>query len=161
MSLPVDVFPKVMSVLTLLSQGRTLTSACDAENITISSFRKYVSSHEELEAAFVDAERRGYDTLAEVLLEIDRHDHYGSSDTKQQKVISDNIKWYLEKKSPEKYGNKVVVENRLTADRAIVDALSRARDRAIGVVANDVIEDAVFTTIERPRPDDEDLSQFM
>lgn len=147
MALPADIFPQVMRALDLIGQGRTKTSACDEAGITTATFDNYVRSTPELHAIADNAEQRGFDTLAEILLEIDRHEHYGSADPKQQKVISDNIKWYLSRKRPQQYGDKVTVDVNITADKAITDALSRAKDRAEGRI----LEDVSYTRVEDQR----------
>jgi hypothetical protein len=50
------------------------------------------------------------------------------------RVISDNIKWLLEKRKPKEYGQRVDVNVNLSADNAIVEALARGRDRANGIL---------------------------
>lgn len=146
MGLPADYYPLVMRVIDLIGQGRTQTSACDECGITVSTFKSYVKQTPELHIVAADAEQRGYDTLAEILLEIDRHEHYGSSDPKQQKVISDNIKWLLSRKRPQQYGERIVVENHITADKAIIDALSRGRDRAMSAK---IVEGVTYSVVEQ------------
>ena len=152
MSLPMDVYPAVMRALTLISQGRTKTSACDDAQISTSVFDRHVRGTPELAQMYEEAEQRGMDTLADILLEIDSNDQYGSSDPKVQKVMSDNIKWYLSRKRPKQYGDKVTIEHSITADKAIIDALERGKARAIG----QVVEDVAYTVVE----EFVDLSEF-
>lgn len=145
MGVPADYFPLVMRAIDLIGQGRTQTRACDEAGVSVATFKAYVAQTEELHALFNDAEQRGYDTLADILLEIDSHHLYGSSDPKQQKVMSDNIKWLLSRRRPQQYGERVIVENKITADKAIIDALSRGAERAL---MNTVVEDVSYTVIQ-------------
>jgi|SRR5688572_14939357 len=153
-----------MRVITLVGQGKMLTDACDEVFLNVSTFRKYVATTPELVDAFSDAEQRGYDALADSLLTIHKPGNvHACVDTKEMKIVSDNAKWLLEKRRNKQYGQKVLVETHVTADRAIIDALSRARDRATRV-----IEDVPYTVIDitplpssSPAVDDEDLSQFI
>lgn len=131
----VETYTKLLRVLELVSEGRTLTSACDEVNIGVGTFVRHVQSQEEFQDLFAEAEQRGYDTLADILLEINTHHYYAAGDAKMANVLSSNIKWYLSKKQPKKYGEKITVENIYTLDRTITDALARARDRATGVQA--------------------------
>jgi hypothetical protein len=149
MALPIDIFPAVMSALTLISQGRTKTSACDEADISTAAFDTYVQSQPELHAAFNAAEERGYDTMAELLLELDNHPVYGTRDAKLLKITSDNIKWFLSRRRPQKYGERVIVENKITADKAITDALNRGKQRALmGTVIEDVAYEVVQEAID-------------
>lgn len=174
MPIPVDIYPSIMRAIDLIGQGRTKTSACDEAGISVTAFNTHVSASPELREMFDEAEQRGYDTMAEILLEIDRHPHYGSSDVAKASLISRNIQWFLSRRRPAQYGDKVVVENRITADKAIVDALNRARERA--TLLEDVpyeVVDTAFTHVatnvaqkvlppaQRTPDDDEDISSFL
>jgi hypothetical protein len=142
---PMDVYPLVMKAIDDIGNGRTLTRACDAAGLSVATFKRYVTDTPELHDLFNDAEQRGHDALADILLEIDSHPVYGSTDPKQQKVVSDNIKWFLARKRPQQYGDRVIVENKITADKAIIDALSRGAQRAI---AAKVLEGVTYTVID-------------
>lgn len=139
-----DIYPAVLSVLDMISAGRTLTSACDEAHIGVPTFKKYVEQTRELQEAFEEAEQRGYDAMTDVLLEINntKH-HYGCSDPKEMKIISDNIKWLASKRNSKQYGERVAVDVNVSADRAIVDALSRARHR----IPSSVVETAPMIDI--------------
>jgi hypothetical protein len=136
--LALDTYARVLEVISLVSQGRTLTSACREAKISVITVQRACKDNVELNDAMVEAEQVGHDTLSEILLEIDRDPHYGTNDPRMAKVVSDNIKWLLAKKNPKKFGEKIVVENKLTADRAILDALDAAKNRAITRVVDDV-----------------------
>ena len=141
MTIPAEILPKVMGVIALVGQGRTLTSACYDYRLSTTTFKKYVRSTDELQEMFAEAEQAGYDVMADALVEIDRHEHYGHSDPKMAAVISKNIQWFLSKRKPTVFGDKITVEHNITADKAIVAALAAARGR----VAVDVIEDVAYS----------------
>lgn len=143
MTLPFDTMGAVLRVIKLVSQGHTLTDACDKASVSYSTFRQHVNANAELSAIWTDAEQRGYDVMADMLLNIFTDTLYGESEPKKAKIISDNIKWYLARKRPHLYGDKSVVEHQFTADKTIVEALQRGRD----AVANAVI-DATYTVIK-------------
>lgn len=129
MALPYDHYPAVLQAIDLLSQGNTLTKACDDANLSISTFYHYVRKDEELNAMYVEADQRGSDAMADALVNIDNHRVHGQSDPKMAKVISDNIKWVLGKRKPKEYGDRVQVDHSVTVDVAITTALDAARRR--------------------------------
>jgi len=145
-----DTYTRVLQVLTLISQGKTPTAACIECGTTFTTFLKAVRETRELTEMFVDAEQSGMDTLADVLLRITTDEEYGSSDPKIMKIMSENIKWYLSRKRPTQYGDRMLVEHKLTADRVIVDALTRAKDRAEGRLIENKsgVVDAVYEVID-------------
>lgn len=153
MSLTYDYYSAVLYAINLLGQGHTLTQACDRSNIGVPTFKKYIASSEELQDMFTDAEQRGRDAMAEALINIDNHDVHGQSDPKMAKVISDNIKWFLAKKDPKNYGERVTVEQSFTVDIAITTALDAARRRSAQIEHHDVrrlenVEDAEVLPVE-------------
>lgn len=79
---------------------------------------------------YMEANIRGADAMADALLVIDNHPLYGSSDPKLAKVISDNIKWLLERRHRTIFGQNIVITHNVTADKAIISALVAARERA-------------------------------
>lgn len=146
MALPFDQLSAVMRALDLIGQGRSRTSACDEAGVAIPTFNRYVRETPELSAAFEDAEQRGYDVMADSLIEIDRTCAIaGVTDPKVMKILSDNIRWFLARKRPQQYGERVTVTHNITADKAIVDALQRGKERAI---AGGVIEDVTYTVVK-------------
>lgn len=149
-----EIYPKVLKVLDLLSVGRTLSSACDEVGVAVATYTRYIQQTDELSVAHEEAMQRGHDAMADALVEIDRHEYYGSSDPKQQKVISDNIKWLLSKRDRKRFGERVAVDVNVTADRAIVNALSRARHRALPSNAPEII-DVTPTLVEDVEADDD------
>lgn len=152
-TLPAHIYEGVMKALDLISQGYTPTKACDQARISTYWLKRAIADDALLSELAADAFERGYDTLADALLHIDTDATYGTSDPKKMKIISDNIKWYLEKRDNRRYGQKVLIENKITADRAIVDALARGKQRAIEATTATVV-DAVAVELL-------DLSEFM
>jgi hypothetical protein len=128
--LPINMLPTVMQVISLLQEGVTLSSACDKLNVSTATVKRYVKDHPELTDAFRDAEQHGYDMMAEALLEIQSHPIYGTNVPAMASVISGNIKWFLARKRPDVYGEKVEHKVTITADREVMEALLRARERA-------------------------------
>jgi len=132
-----DQYPKVLRALELISQGRTQTFACDEAGISIHAFEKATDNDTSLQRLRIEAERRGYDALADGLLTInvlrkpDGSDNpYAETNPQMAKVVSDNIKWVLDKRDRKRFGAHVEIKHEITADKAITDALDAARRRA-------------------------------
>jgi hypothetical protein len=164
-TLPQDIYPKVMRVIDLLGEGRTESEACDTAGVTVSTFRNYVSKTPELHDLFLDAEQRGYDRLADELINIHSVcDQLGVTDAKMVKILSDNRKWLLSKRRPQQYGDKVVHEHNITADRTIIEALSQGKQRALeanaATVVNGVI-DATYTVVINGVEVDPEIAEFV
>lgn len=160
MSVPYDYYPAILYAIDLISKGYTRTAACDNSNITIATFERYINRDANLQAMLEEAEQRGADAMADALLQIGSHKIYGETDPKMAKVISDNIKWLLDKRHRKKYGEKVEIQHNITADRAIVDALIAGRNRA--AQAQLVYEDTTIIDVEPIiQTDDELLAQLL
>jgi len=140
MTLPYDQLPLVMQAIEYLSVGHTETQSCDYAGIGVGAFKNYIKHNDELQSLYQEAMQRGYDAMAEALLSPDNHAIYGHSDPKMAKVQSDNIKWFLEKRKPKEYGQRVEVNHHITADKAITQALAAARQRALPDLTNEVID---------------------
>src|SRR5262245_28970346 len=130
MTLPHEVVPRVMRVLDLIRQGRSPTEACRDTLITWSTVKKYCQNDADLKDMLTDAIQDGFDTLADILLTIDRDPVYGQTDPAAMKVISENVKWYLSRKNPTAYGDKHTVDINLKADSIILAALNNAKTRS-------------------------------
>lgn len=148
MALPYDYYPAVLYAIDLISQGNTLTEACDQSNLPISTFHNYINKDENLHAMYVEADQRGSDAMADALVNIDNHRIHGQSDPKMAKVISDNIKWVLSKRKPKEYGDRVQVDHSVTVDVAITTALDAARRRVPVADQSDVIDAEVVPHYE-------------
>lgn len=119
-----------MEVIAQIRLGRLPTHACQqVGGITWSMMRKLVDRDPEIADLFFEAMEECRDNMAEILVRIDTKsslDVYGSTDPKMAKVISDNIKWLLERYWPEKFGTKIKVETG-RADDVILAALDAAK----------------------------------
>lgn len=155
-----DRYLRVLTVLDDLGKGKSLTRACDDNNLTVSTFKSMLEDDEDLKRYYSDMEQRGFDALADVLLDIRTHRYYGSNDPKEQKVLSDNIKWLLARRRPLQFGDRMTVDHThtITADRAIVDALVRGRERAENAVID--ITPVVTETVQQIT-DDSWLKDFL
>jgi len=153
-----DFFPAAMEALDNICNGMTRTAACDAADITIPAFEEYIASSEELQQMLVDAERRGHDAMADALASIHNHHIYQQSDPKMAKVISDNLKFLLERRDRKRFGVKTEVTHTITADKAIIEALQAGRARAEAYLPPPTPPtiDAEFVEVEDE--DEEDLS---
>mgnify|MGYP001546060075 FL=1 len=150
MSTPYDYYPACLYAIQQLGPGYTLTQACNAANITVALFRRYCANDPNLNDQFIDAEQRSHDALADALVHIDNSEH-GSSDPKMASVLSSNIKWYLAKKDPKRFGERVTVEHDVKVDVTITQALNRARQRTQIAAADDAV-DATFVDVSPALP---------
>lgn len=141
MTTPYDYYPAVLYAIDLISQGHTLTKACDLSNLPIGTFHRYIKNDSQLNELYVEADQRGGDAMADALIDIDNHKIHGHSDPKMAKVVSDNIKWVLSKRKPKEFGDRVQVDHSVTVDVAITTALDAARRRVPAALpAPDVID---------------------
>lgn len=171
-SVPYDYIPAVMYAIGKISQGLSPTAACDEANISIATFEAYLKREPSLYDLYVDAERRGYDALADALLRPGNHKTYGETNPQMAKVVSDNIKWYLSKKDQKRFGEKIEIKHEITLDRAITDAMDAARKRALDRPAIDVeyeemetppkmIEGVVNSVVELVAEDEAILAELL
>jgi hypothetical protein len=143
MSLSYDYYNAVLYVINEIGQGRTLTASCDLANITIPAFKRYVDQDETLKDLYADAVERGNDALTDALLDVQNHAIYGHTDSKMAAIQSKNIQWVLSKRDPKRFGERIEIKHELSLDRAITDALSAAKTRAVVSLPAPQIEDAV------------------
>lgn len=148
MTLPYDTYPKIMKALDLIGLGRTRTVACDEAGISVASFIQHIKADAGLQGLLEEAEQRGYDALCDVLLSIDRDQHYGQSDPKMAAIISKNIQWVLSKRRPKEFGERVAVDINVTADKAIIGALERARNRTAALPSPSAFVDVTPVVID-------------
>lgn len=152
MTLPYDYMPLILKALDDIAGGMTETRACDQHRLSVSTFKKYINESAELQDMYAEALQRGYDALADALLDPQGHMLYGHSDSKMAKVQSDNIKWFLEKRDAKRFGQRVQVDHHITADKAITAALTAARNRV------PLLEDNALPIIDvTPEPSDAEL----
>lgn len=129
-----DYVPAAMQAIDLIAEGKTETRACNLARISVAKFRKTVESAPELQELLTNAQALHLDALRDALLEIDASE-LGSSDARMAGVKAKNLQWYLERADRARYGQKTEVSVNLTADKAIIDGLARARLRVEGAVA--------------------------
>jgi hypothetical protein len=151
-----DYFPKVLQVLTAISQGYTRTVACDTYNIPVHVFEKHVDSTPELQDMVIEAERRGYDALADLLVNIDNDKRFGRSDPKMAAVISKNIQWLLSRRDQKRFGDKLEVKHEITLDRVITAALEAGRNRVANIEGRTIELTALPSSASAPVEADED-----
>lgn len=140
MALPYDNYKAILQALSLFSQGHTLTAACDEAGLPIYTLRNLLKKDTELQELYAEAEQRGYDAMADALVNIDNHKIHGHSDPKMAQVISRNIMWYLSKRNPKMYGERVQVDHSVTVDIAITAALDAARHRVITAAKPETVD---------------------
>lgn len=148
-----DMTTNVMQALDFISKGSTITRACALAGISVAAFQRHIRQTEGFADLYAEAEQNGYDAMADALLDPVAHPEYGSTDPKMAKVYGDNIKWFLARKKPSTYGDKVTVTHEITADRAITDLLQAAHKRAIDQVVQPAI-DVEYKVVEQPVQDD-------
>lgn len=138
-----------MQALEYITEGRTRTDACDKAGVSIPVFERTCKEVPEMADLLADAERRGYDALADALITIDNHAVHGQSDPKMAKVISDNIKWLLSKRRIKDYGDKIQIDHTITADAAIIGALTASRQRVAQLaITSGTVIDAEFSEVD-------------
>src|SRR5215471_2168653 len=133
MTVPYDVVQDVMAAISLINKGKLPSDACDDIGLSYSTFTTYCNKYPQLAELRKEAEDRLYDRMADALPRIFDHPIYGVSDPKEASVVSGNIKWLLERRRQKAYGSHSVVEHQITADKAVLDALQRAKARAQGI----------------------------
>lgn len=155
MNTPYDYMPLIMNAIDLISQGYTETRACDDVRLSVSTFKHYIKANDELQDLYTEAVQRGSDAMADALLAPDNHHLYGHGDSKMAKVQSDNLKWFLSKRDPKRFGDRIEVNHHITADKAITQALNAARNRTMqaSLAAPESI-DAEFMEIEDEEDDE-------
>lgn len=146
------LYTAALFVCDKVAEGFTLTRACReaakayAVSVTPYRFRQLLAQSRELAEAFENAEQCGHDVLADSIVDIDSDPIHGCTDPKMAAVLSKNRQWFLSRRNQKRYGDKMVVTHEITADRAITDALARARTRA--ALPAPVVEDVVFDVVE-------------
>ena len=125
-----DVYPAVLHAIELIRQGETRTQACLKSNIPVSTLQTCAEKNRDVAAMIQEAEQLGHDAMADALVNIDNDIKHGTTDPKLAKIKSDNIKWFLSKKNPKNFGDRVVVEHNVTMDVAITARLDAARSRS-------------------------------
>jgi len=159
-----DTISDVMLVIQTIALGYVPTVACDRVGLSYSTFVRYTKpEYEELHRLRTEAEDRLYDLMAEALPQIFTHPIYGVPDAKEAQVVSNNIKWLLERRRQKAYGTHSVIEHTITADREILDALNKAKARAHGLVIDAVasrIPQALTAIDDKPEAGEDFATPF-
>jgi hypothetical protein len=117
--------PKIMRAIRLIGEGRTVSEAIDETKISSWHWHKWTKT-EPLNSLLQEALQRSYDVMAEMLVNIDKH----HAEPAMASVISKNIQWFLSRRRPQTYGDRAILEHHITASKEVIEALTRARERA-------------------------------
>ena len=117
-SQPVYSEELVEEILHRLAHGESLRAICqDAHMPDEKAVRLWVIDRPDtLAPRYARAKEMGIDSIADQLLEFGSGDYSGpdgyvdNGAIQQQRLLSDNRKWYLSKLAPRKYGDKVTQE---------------------------------------------------
>lgn len=151
MNLPYAYYAAVLDAITDVSNGETLTRACDDNNVSVATFHKYIKGSPELAEMYEEAVQRGLDAMADALVHIDNDERFGHTDPKMAKVVSDNIKWLISKRDPERFGDRIEVRQTVSVDLAITSRLNAARTRLVDVEDAEVL-DVTTALYSEPEP---------
>lgn len=130
-NLPAVEVPRIMQAIRLVSEGKTASEAIIRCGVTWAQWYRWTKK-EPLAEMLAQAVQHGYDVMAEMLINIDQV----HSDPAMANVISKNIQWFLARMKPSRYGDRVINEHHITADKEIIEALLRAKDRAQTIVGS-------------------------
>lgn len=124
-SLPATKFADALSIVRKLAAGMTLRQACAEHNTPGASFRHLIEKEPELKKLYDEAIDVGNDMLADMLLA----DAELPVETARARMLSDNIKWLLERRKPDRYGQRIqhTMENNATA--SLIAALDASIQR--------------------------------
>lgn len=125
-----------------METGFTKTAACKRAGISYAAFKGHIDQHPELLDLALNAEQMSQDILADKLVNI--VDEY--PDHNQAKVISENIKWLLARRRQKDYGDRMITEVNVTADKAILQALERSQERSQSLLSEEEKTAAIDVT---------------
>lgn len=119
-----------------LAQGFLVNAVCEEVGIGFSTLMQWREKYPKFQEAYTRAELVGFDVLAEQLLSITDD---AAADVQRQRLKSDNIKWFLGKRAPKTYGDRIDVNVTQTID--LGQALQDARQRALRPVCDQLEHD--------------------
>jgi len=129
---PVSQFnylPRVMEAISLIARGYSVTRACKTAQVSPSVLYSARRRFDEVDAAYHEAQTRACDAL----VDIRDHELYGSEDSREQRVLSDNIKWILARKDRARFGPQTstlhIKSDKSESSQTIIEALQRAEQR--------------------------------
>lgn len=171
-----DTYSLVIAAIDQIAQGHTKTAACEMVGVSVRTFNHVVKQDELLAELFEAAEDQSYDVMADSLVNISDNTLFGTTDPRLAAVVSKNVQWLLAHRRKKKYGEVVTVEHDIKADKEIIDALQRGRERAEGRliegeivnqaprIASRIVHDFVDVVVEDIEDDideDEELARLM
>lgn len=124
-SLPVIRFAEALKIIHQIAEGDTVLKACQTSRTTVAAFRQTLAKEPDLKALADQAIDIGSDVLADMLLD----ENFLPHNPQKARMFCDNVKWLLERRKPERYGQKVqhTMENNATA--ALIAALDASIQR--------------------------------
>lgn len=130
-SLPPELAAKVLE---RVATGDTASTVCRELGIRPNLFNLKCYHHPALRNAHSQAQVAASDALAERVLDIPDEE----PDVQRARLKSDNIKWYVAKINPRKYGDSLNVN--VTEEVSLRDAMAAARERVGSVIEGQVLE---------------------
>jgi len=122
--LPTVPMAKAIDVIKLVSEGNTVTKACQMAYINTAGLRAACKKEPMLQEMLNEALSARNEYLNDMLINIDEL----HSDAKMAAVVSKNIQWVLERNEPEKFAGRTVDPNNENT-RLLAEALNKAMDR--------------------------------
>lgn len=143
---PTELMPLLMLTIDKIRDGHTLTAACRVSGIGVATFRRHVSGNKDLQELLATAEQESHDAMADYLVDPFAHEIYGYTDAAKAALVSRNMQWLLQRRAPQKYGDKSSIEVTHRADDTLIAAMEAGRLRALALKAPAVeIVDAEFS----------------
>ena len=131
MSAPSVIVPKVMEAIRWITEGKLPVEARELTGLSHAQWNKWTKI-EPLATFLAEAMTDGRDHMAQMLVRMDK-DPTMPVDPRWGKIISENIKWYLSKMDTRRYGDKVQIDHHISADKEILMALDRAKERSTAI----------------------------
>lgn len=120
----VDQYNLALAVIRDVEDGKTVTEACRNNGTKWSVFKRIVAKDERLQGLMEDALQTNYDVLADELINVDSR---FEDDSKMAATWSKNVQWVLARRDQARFGDRMITEHKVTADKVIIEALTWAR----------------------------------
>lgn len=124
-----DLNKKVLACISLISCGNTENKACKLLGIELHEFKRILRKHPELLREYNIAIETCEEIIAENLLSPEEWVKAGAKDSKEAALWSKNVQWFLSKRRPDKYGDKITIENKVTVQNVILSRLESGLKR--------------------------------
>lgn len=128
-------------IVEIYASGKLISEICEELGIGMTTLHSWRLKYPEFNEECLRAQDIGYEVQVDKLLNIFKY----YKDVNQARVISENTRWAISKRSPQKYGDKLTLDINQTID--IKSALLEAKQR-IGIQAPSQIEQAIDVTPE-------------